>query len=58
MWWFFFNVVAAAGIVYWLLEGEKLPMTDVETYGLFVLLLIAFEIGRLHRKINQFTRGS
>ncbi len=56
MWWFFFNVFAAAGIVYWLLEGEELPMTDVEVYGLFVLLLVAFELGRLHRKVNLLSK--
>lgn len=57
MGWFIFNVVAAAGIVYWLLEGEELPMTDVEVYGLFMLLLIGFEIGRLHRKVNRLGKG-
>ena len=48
------NALISIGIVFWVSDGEELPVK--ETLLLFVVLLTSFEIASLHRRVNKLLK--
>lgn len=51
-----FNMLFALGVTYWILKDDELILFGPLGLVLFMVVFNSFEIGRLHRKINQLLK--
>ena len=49
------NALVVGGIVFWVLDGEELPVREMLL--LFVVLLTNFELISLHRKVSKVLKN-